>query len=442
MANSFGLTNPEKGYLIIHILVMLFGISAWIGVNGIFIQLPVLINVSPEGWNLPAYVVLIVQAANIGPVAYTILQYLRFKLNEPMCILFLLSLGTLATGFLMFFYSKTTTIAGTKHSLVLFCLIFCNALVGCFSSVLFIPYLQDFNKIYLVSYFIGEGLSGVLPSVIALAQGIGGCSNVTDFTVESPISGLKFSTRDYFALIFAILILSLVAFIMLQYSPFVQTKKCVVKCQNVIADKVKFNQLSVRDTRDPENRYSKSKFKATHGTEISKARKLSLFLLLGLLSFLCNGFFPSIQSYSCLPYGILVYKVSIILAQFANPIACFLALWFLTPGMRTIGYLSVICLMLGSYVTYLASVSPNPPLRSTELGQTLVIFSWTILIGVTSYLKLIIVSVFRSTNAPKILSTVGAIMQAGSAIGAIFSFVVINFTNTFQVYNKCVLASD
>lgn len=76
-------------------------------------------------------------------------------------------------GFLSFFYSEKTVIADNEYSLLLFVLTFFNALVGCFSSILFMPYLRNFNIKFLTSYFIGEGLSGVLPSIIALIQGIG-----------------------------------------------------------------------------------------------------------------------------------------------------------------------------------------------------------------------------------------------------------------------------
>lgn len=45
----------EKTYIIVHFLIILFGISSCIGINGIFIQTSVLINTSPEGWSLPIY---------------------------------------------------------------------------------------------------------------------------------------------------------------------------------------------------------------------------------------------------------------------------------------------------------------------------------------------------------------------------------------------------
>ena len=58
--------------LIVDVLALLFGLGAWIGINGIYVQLPLLVNTSPEGWTLPAYMVMLVQIANLGPILYTL----------------------------------------------------------------------------------------------------------------------------------------------------------------------------------------------------------------------------------------------------------------------------------------------------------------------------------------------------------------------------------
>ena len=57
------------------------------------------------------------------------------------------------------------------HSTSLFVLVFFLSLVDCTSSVLFLPFMAIFRDIYLNSYLIGEGLSGFIPSVVAIAQG-------------------------------------------------------------------------------------------------------------------------------------------------------------------------------------------------------------------------------------------------------------------------------
>ncbi|VDP86381.1 unnamed protein product [Echinostoma caproni] len=41
--------------------VSLYGLGSWITVNGLWVELPVLVNVLPEGWNLPAYLSILIQ---------------------------------------------------------------------------------------------------------------------------------------------------------------------------------------------------------------------------------------------------------------------------------------------------------------------------------------------------------------------------------------------
>lgn len=88
----------------------------------------------------------------------------------------------MASLFLALFWDQTSYIGDEEHSTALFILVFFLATVDCTSSVLFLPFMAIFRAIYLNSYLIGEGLSGFLPSLVALAQGVGGnpyCDNVT-----------------------------------------------------------------------------------------------------------------------------------------------------------------------------------------------------------------------------------------------------------------------
>lgn len=50
-----------------------------------------------------------------------------------------------------------------------------------------------------------------------------------------------------------------------------------------------------------------------------------LLLLQAAVCFVSNGAFPSIQTYSCLPYGNAVYHLSATLHALSNPLAAFLA---------------------------------------------------------------------------------------------------------------------
>lgn len=84
-------------------LAILFGVASWIGINSTYVQLPVLVQKAPEAWNLPSYIVFIIQIANIGPITYTILQ--KYKaMKDAYMIYLLLVIGVIATLLMSFYY--------------------------------------------------------------------------------------------------------------------------------------------------------------------------------------------------------------------------------------------------------------------------------------------------------------------------------------------------
>ena len=59
-------------------LFMMLGIGSWITINGIFLEMPLLVDELPEGWSLPAYLAVVTQLGNIGPVVYGLTdRYMR-----------------------------------------------------------------------------------------------------------------------------------------------------------------------------------------------------------------------------------------------------------------------------------------------------------------------------------------------------------------------------
>lgn len=59
---------------IVHILVLLFGSGAWIAINGVFVELPVMVPQLPEGWNLPSLLTILVQVGNIAPITVVLFK--------------------------------------------------------------------------------------------------------------------------------------------------------------------------------------------------------------------------------------------------------------------------------------------------------------------------------------------------------------------------------
>lgn len=351
--------------LIVDLLAICFGIGTWLGVNGTFIQLPLLVNEAPEGWSLPSYLSVMVQIGNLGPLLYTLYQkYSPWKLNDGWTIQAVLAVGTVSCILTAFFYSRTASVFGNDHSVALFVLTIFTALNACTSSVLFMPYMGRFKEQYMVTFFIGEGLSGLLPSVTALIQGIGDSGkcvlvNVTEtgeeiyeLQKEPPL----FDTKVFFLILFALMVLSYVGYTLLNTLPVARREYAEVTV-------AKGNNYAYNQDESAPNKIQK----------LSRTQYTCLLLLIGTISMFANGIFGSIQSYSSAPYGQKAYHLSATLSVIANPVACFMAMFLQFTSLRVIYTLATIAGVLISYVFTAAVLSPYPPLYDQTIGIVLVV---------------------------------------------------------------------
>jgi len=416
--------------LLVDFLAICFGIGTWVAINGIFIQLPLLVNEAPEGWSLPSFLSVMVQIGNFGPIAYTLLQKcLRSSRRDPNLIYVLLGIGTTSTLLIAFFYNQTAFVAGQEHSVALFILTMFTAFHACSSSVLFMPYMGRFREVYLITYFIGEGLSGLLPSVVALIQGVGGkteCILVNDTITGEQIYEKftpppQFSSQTFFLIVFGMLVLSCIGFTLLDNLSAAKKEYADVTITNGNSYSYSNNNSQTSDQQPLKN----------VNTALSKNIYWFLLFLIGIVCFFSNGVLVSIQSYSCLPYGTEAYHLSATLSVIANPVACFLAIFLPKASVRCIAILSSIAGVLTLYVVITAAMSPTPFLYDSTVGVVLVIAAWTLLNGLVSYIKLAITTVMRSQGGKSLLWTGGS-QQFGSAVGSIIIFILINITKSFQ----------
>ncbi|CAE1312636.1 SLC52A3 [Acanthosepion pharaonis] len=88
------------------------------------------------------------------------------------------------------------------------------------------------------------------------------------------------------------------------------------------------------------------------------------------------------------------------------------------------------------YDLTLAALSPNPFLRDESLGAVLLILSWIFVAGFFSYTKVCIAVIFR-TQGRRGLLWYGAVTQAGSAVGSIIMFVLVNIFQFFMSAPVC-----
>lgn len=365
--------------LLVDFLAGLFGISAWLSVNAMYTQLPLLVQSAPEGWNLPSYLSILIQLANIGVILFSVKQrYCPKLISNNKLIYFVMILGSCALVLMAFFYDHSIPIFGELHSVPLFILTYCIALVGCTSSVLFIPFMNHYPQVYLISYMIGEGLSGFIPSIVSLIQGIGGnpsCVNATSETGETILlqhtSPPKFSSQMFFLFTFLLMFISTVAFFLLNNLDVCLSQRRIWMNNNE-TDKSKNNVVESGGQTPSSD--SKGEI-STSSTSLSVTPYTYgiLLLLQTFYSMVANGALPSIQSYSCLPYGNFAYHLAVNLSNMANPIACFLTFFIPFTPLSWILILSTLCVVDISYLLTTAALSPSPPLQHVNSGVALIV---------------------------------------------------------------------
>lgn len=358
----------------VDLLVGLFGVSAWLSINAMFTQLPILVQSAPEGWNLPSCLSFLIQLANIGPILYSGSQsYSPRLVTDTKLIYFSFLLGLSSIILLAKYYDHTVVLWSKPHSVVLFVLTFCLALVGCTSSVLFIPFMNNYPEAYLVSYMVGEGLSGFVPSIIALVQGVGGnpsCDNSTTTTGEVILlphtPPPRFSPTVFFAIIGFIMVTSAVAFYLLNNLTI--CKKQQVR-KALSRNRSQTDSPTIPVYRDQQPITENPQTQPLMSSQMYKA-------LLGLqmiVSVFANGALPSVQSYSCLPYGNLAYHLAVNLGNMANPAACVLTSFMPEMSPRWIISLFLVSNVATCYVFTTAIFSPHPPLQGLMSGTLLIV---------------------------------------------------------------------
>lgn len=339
--------------LLTHVLACLFGMGSWVAINGMWVELPLIVPKIPEGWYLPSYLTVLIQMANIGPLFITLMH--RFRpgvLDERPVIYSIVGLGIVATFLLAFFWWHTVPIGGSLHSVPLLVLSFLLSVVDCTSSVTFLPFMMRLRPQYLTTYFVGEGLSGLVPALVALIQGVGvvHCQNSTladaanQTVVNATMVGIselkaiympaKFSAQVFFVFLSAMMVVCLAAFVLLNHHPAVaRERKNDMYFSGDLAPGKGEQGLSLH-SQTPEQKpminpketirwEPRSSF--GRGT-YSKLEVVFIFVVLAWVNALTNAVLPSVQSYSCLPYGNNAYHLAATMAAVANPVACFIAM--------------------------------------------------------------------------------------------------------------------
>uniref|UniRef100_A0A3P8TPG3 Riboflavin transporter n=1 Tax=Amphiprion percula TaxID=161767 RepID=A0A3P8TPG3_AMPPE len=423
-----------------HGLMALFAMGSWVSVNSLWVELPVVVNVLPEGWNLPAYLSVLIAFGNLGPIAVTVTHHCApGRLNERLVIHCIQLLAVVASAFLAIFWSHTVVIAGEQRSLPFLLFTFVLSLVCCTSNVTFLPFMFRYPPQYIRTFFIGQGLSALFPCIVALGQGVNKleCKTVND-TVQPEYLKENFPAENFFWFLFVMLTVSALSFLALtrrQTQP-PSAEPPQESDGTAVKDGEETERLHNGGTPASEDQVQLEE-QQPPGQTFWTPRNIYLLALLAVSNALSNGVLPSIQSFSCLPYGNMTFHLSVVLGNIANPLACFLAMFVVLRSSSGLGFLSVAGLVFASYLMALAARSPCPPLLGSPAGVALAVISWIVFIGLFSYLKVVIGTLLHEAGHAALLWC-GISIQAGSLVGALTMFPLVNIYHVFSRARECV----
>lgn len=337
--------------------------------------------------------------------------------------------------FLAIFWSHTVTVAGQDRSLPFLLFTFVLSLVCCTSNVTFLPFMFRYPSQYIRTFFIGQGLSALFPCIVALGQGVGKleCKRVNG-TVQPEYLKESFPAQNFFWFLFVMLSVSALSF-------FVLTRRQTIQHQSP----PKSDSTAVKNGGETDPLHN--------GTPVSDQQvqleeplpaqtfwtphNIYLLALLAISNALTNGVLPSVQSFACLPYGTMAFHLSVVLGNLANPLACFCAMFFVMRSFGGLGCLSVAGGVFAAYLMALAVLSPCPPLLGNPTGVALVVLSWIVFSGVFSYLKVVVGTLLHEAGHAALLWC-GISIQAGSLVGALTMFPLVNVYHMFSRAQECV----
>jgi len=457
----------------IAILICIFATGSWVEINGIWVELPVLVNSSPQQWTLPSYLTVVIQLANVGPLIYVLSnRYVTYKskqvVTERPVIYILLGVGVIASFILAFTWHTTTLINGKLYSAALIALSFFLALVDCTSSVTFLPFMAYFPKEYMTIFYVGEGMSGLLPSVAALIQGVGEQSyqcktntkvvnttvqsnyitkNVTEIIPEYFQTEPLFSAKIFFFIISAMMLSSFIAYVILvriinkteNSSTLEDDMKVIYNNSDSVLENITVENNGDNMRHDEISADDNENNNALVESEISsQSWKTVIYLLVinSIINGISNGVLPAIQSYACLPYGDNIYHLTLSLSAVMNPVFCFLYFFVSVESLMKISLGVVVYLVSASYTIGVASKSPCPYLLNNDMGGVLVLIITVLGVGIVSYLKTAISTKLRH-HGYKALLWNGISVQIGSLIGACIVFPLVNVYGVFKQSIPC-----
>lgn len=423
---------------ICYILIVIFNLSTWIDINSVWIELPLIVNTAPERWSLPSTLSLVISLANIFPIIVVILRWkLGGKFSEIPFIYTIIIVGIIACCCIGLFWDYKASIFGRERSVALLSAVFALAMLDCTSSLVFYDYMKRFKAKYLHATFLGESLTGILPTLLALTQGIGGeiqcIKNNSTLNIQPVYSEPRFSVSIFFFLVTGIITISLIAFMILRLTSITTLAKADDQLCREINMETYEKLLITRENSSDFKQVSLSKHKL-----MTTKQFYSLQILNMLNSAIVFGCLPTLVTYSLLPYGHKIFYYCNILYPISYPLAAIYG--FIRPTISTFWIIigSIIGALSCSFIIFVAFHSPCPMWADTLHGGIIMIVAWFLSSFILGYIRI------ASGNSIKLtwkkengLFYYGLSIQLGVLLGVIPMYLIINIFQLLQERQPC-----
>ena len=297
--------------------------------------------------------------------------------------------------------------------------------------------MKRFQAKYLQAMFIGEGLTGTLPTLIALVQGIGGevqCIENNRTAILEPIyTEPRFGVSTFFFLVTGIIGISLIAFMLLRLTSIIRLanakdkiyrKKETETCQILLPVNGDLPQPRKLSLTSP-NSLTKTEFYILQSFNV-----INSAILFGCL--------PSLITYSLLPYGQKAFYYCSLLYPVSYPLSALYGICRPTISIRSTILGSIFGCFICFFIIITASQSPCPIWADTVHGAVIMVIAWTASTFVLSYVRV------ASGNRIKLtwpkedgLFNFGLSVQLGMVVGAVPTYLVINVYQLLKDRQPC-----
>jgi len=151
------------------VLFFIIGAPAWLLVTGLFLQIPIFINTTPEKYDIAAFLVVGIQIGNLfGFVCAAIQSFC--SISQKLLVLVVLLFGLAVDLFIAFGSHLTIALWDQPRSLGLFIAFFCSGGVGSLSVVSMFPFVSKYGTFLTSALSTGSGTSGLILTLLSLIQ--------------------------------------------------------------------------------------------------------------------------------------------------------------------------------------------------------------------------------------------------------------------------------